>query len=437
MKIFKRLILLFPVLIIPCFLVNSQSLKLAGLWRSNNGVLLHVSDSGSGIIARYILPDDCADGHRCPINGGGTYYVKGTKNGNTISLEMLRCTHKKAMRDEGMEDRWITPCKITTVNNNTIEGTWRTNWYWWDTDNTGREHNFRRDEKEDKDSPFSMNRTSCSEELSRIVAEINQKAELLKELEDALQDEDKRFNAAKETWKQEIDDQLAEEAYQTFVPTGVKISPGTDQDWGSYIESWVDFAKELGEVTKKWSLKTGAGVVSVADLIIDWTNINLKGVQTLNEMETIHHSLVNMRDNKLNLFSSWITSWMEYEKLKDWCVQEIPLNKQPKPDVKPVSEEPLLKSASESASMQKQVGSSIRTAKHASMDISKILKKMKSTLEAYQTADSTATIGQVMQAADINKLENMIKDLSNSLTSLFSAIKLIHEYSQAKHPRVI
>jgi hypothetical protein len=414
--------------------VTSQTrINFNGLWRTADDVLVNIIDSGSNIIVKYVGPGDCPTGHNCVLGGGAPYYLKGTVSANNkMELTMMRCTHKKDMRDEGLADHWTTKCKVTTVTNKSISGTWRTEWYQNDTRADGREFNFRRDPGGDSDSPFSLTRTNCKEELEKLVAEIDLKAETLKQQEESIADVDKNFEQAKQGWYNEVQDQLKEEVFQGVVPPSVKPAlPGSfGQDLGSYIESWVDFVAELAKSGGNFALERAAKIVLLYDLMIDWGNVNAKGLVTLDELGQMNKGLVDMRDRKDDTRRSWVNAMLEYRKLSDLCAGEIPPDKQPKPAINSSfdkEKEEFERSRQEDSKALSSISSGIQSAKTDLTKTANAIKSLQQLLEPYRNADPNKTMKEIMSAAGIIKLQNGLIDAGKNWINLFKQLKAIEE----------
>lgn len=404
-----------------------------GIWKTSEDVLVNIEDSGSNIIAKYVRPGDCPTGHACILGGGGEYYLKGTVSGNNkMDLTMLRCTHNKDMRDEGLSDRWTSPCKVTTVTNKSISGSSRIEWYQWDYRN-GKQVNFRRDASRDFDSPFSLTRTNCKEELEKLVAEIDLKAETMKELDGAIDDVKKNWDSAKQDWINEVADQLKEEAFQGVVPPSVKPAlPGEfGQDLGSYVESWVDFVAELAKNGGNFALERAAKIVLLYDLLIDWGNVNAKGFVTLDELDQMNNGLIDMRDRTLDNSMARYEALFELNKLSKLCAGEIPLDQQPKPkDNAPLGnnyKENADRLRKEMDRLDKSTSSAIQSAKTDLRKTADAVEALQQLLEPFRNADPNKTMKEVMSAAGILKLQNGLIEAGKNWINVFKQLKAIDE----------
>lgn len=360
------------------------------------------------------------------------YYLKGTVSSNDkMDLTMMHCTHKKAMRDDGLSTYWSTPCKVTTVTDKSISGSSLIEWYQNDYIN-GKEVNFKRDASRDFDRPFKLTRTDCKTELEDLVAEIDRLAEVKKEMEGALEDVGKSLHAAKDVWEGEVRDQLKEEIFHGVVPPVVKILPQTyDQDPGSYVESWADFVAELGKSGGNWALEKAGKIVLLWDLFIDWGNVIAKGLVTLDEMDQINNALVDMGDQVVASRRAWVNAMIEYEKLRQLCASEIPLDQQPKPKV----DEPFDKSYREDTdrlreemdNAEKRKSSAIQSAKTELSNTAIAVKDLGDFLEPFRNADKNKTMNEVMTAAGIIKLQTGFMDAGKKWINVFNQFKAIEE----------
>ncbi len=402
-----------------------------GLWKTSEDVLVNIKDSGSSIIAKYLNPGDCPTGHLCVIGGGAEYYLKGTVSStNKMTLTMLRCTHDSDMRKE-LSPRWTTPCKVTTVNNKSISGTANIEWYNWDIVN-GRKVNFKRNASSDYDAPFGLTRTNCKEELEKLVAELDLKGEIKNELNEAIQDADSSFFAAKQDWFDEVKDQLKEEAFHKVVPPAVKILPETyNQDPGSYIESWLDFVTELAQKGGNFALEKAGKTVLIWDMLIDWTNVFAKGFVTLDEMDQINSGRADMNDRTRDNALARYRQKIEYDNLSKLCAGEIPLDQQPKPkdnaplDNNFMENQERLHKAMDNA--YKNTGSAIQSAITDLRKTADAVESLKQFLEPFRNADPNKTMKEVMTAAGISTLQNGLIDAGKNWINVFRQIEIIEE----------
>ncbi len=404
-----------------------------GLWKTSEDVLVNIEDSGSNIIVKYVRPGDCPTGHSCVLGGSGEYYLKGTVTGNNkMDLAMLRCTHDKDMRDEGLTDRWTTTTKVISVTDKLISGTSRIEWYQWDY-RDGKKVNFKRDPSRDFDSPFSLTRTNCKEELERLVAEIDLKAETMKELAGAIDDVEKNWDVAKQDWIDEVADQLKEETFQGVVPPSVKPAlPGEfGQDLGSYVESWVDFVAELAKNGGNFALERAAKIVLLYDLLIDWGNVNAKGFVTLDELDQMNNGLIDMRQRTFDNSMARYEALFELNKLSELCAGEIPINQQPKPkDNAPLGnnyKEDADRLRREMDRLDKSNSSAIQSAKTDLRKTVEAVESLQQLLEPFRSADPNKTMKEVMSAAGILKLQNGLIEAGESLINVFRQLRAIDE----------
>lgn len=400
-----------------------------GLWRTNDDVLIQIKDSGSTIIAKYLNPGDCSDGHNCVLGGGGDYYVTGTVSpDNKMNLTMLRCTHKKAMRDDGLSALWTAPCKVTSVTDKTITGSSRVEWYLNDYQD-GKEVNFRREPSKDFDDPFTLSRTKCKEELEELAAEIDQKAASLKEQATAIEDVSKSFHDAIQNYRAEVDEQVKEEVFQGVVPPPVKVATvAYSGEPADHIESWNDLVKDLAESGGKIGLKTATWVISIADMLIDLANINAKGIVTINETGQINTELGNMRGRRNESFQSWANSMLEYQKLSELCAGEIPKEQQPKPTGSIVVDKQIddeRRAAEEAKRIQSSIGADIESARSAIETTIASIENLQQFLEPYKTADRNKTLKVIMTAAGVTKFQNGLIEIGNNWIKVLRLVESI------------
>ncbi|MBM3415590.1 MAG: hypothetical protein FJY20_03900 [Bacteroidetes bacterium] len=293
---------------------------------------MNITHTGSSIVVKYLNPGDCPTGHNCVLGGGGAYYLKGTVGpNNKMELTMLRCTHKKAMRDDGLSDRWTSPCKVSSVTETSIKGTARIEWYMHEI-RDGKEVNFTREPSMDYDEPFGLTRTDCKKELERLAAEVDRKAESFKDQVSACDDVSKSSTEAVDRLGEELDAQIEEGFLNTVVPPPARVGTfNYSDDPAGAIESWADLVKDLAQSTGKIAAETGVWIVLTADMLIDLGNLNAKGIVVIQETGQINEELNKMRERRFEAYQSWLYAILEYNKLSELCTAEIPKEQQPKP----------------------------------------------------------------------------------------------------------
>lgn len=411
---------------------SQPPLDFNGLWKTGEEVLVNIIQSGSSIIVKYINPGDCPTGHACVLGGGAEYYLKGTVSAtNKLDLTMMRCTHRKDMRDEGIADHWTTKCKMTSVTDNSISGTYRTEWYKFDVKD-GKEVNFTREPSGDSDDQFSLTRTNCKEELESLVAEIDRKAEMWKQQGEMVDDVSKNFDMSMQGWYDEVGNQLKEDAFQTVVPPSIKSVPGAfEQDLSGYIESWADFVAELAKDGGNFALEKAAKIVLLADLIIDWTNVNAKGLVTLGELEQMSIETSDINDRHVDTWKAWVDAMLEYNKLRELCANEIPLDKQPRPKInRPIDKKDIEekdRSREEANKTLGSISSGVQSAKTELTKTASAVQNLREFLEPYRNADKNKTMKEVMTAAGIIKLQNGLIEAGNNWINVLRQLKVIDE----------
>lgn len=393
---------------------------------------MHINHTGSTIIVKYLNPGDCPTGHNCVLGGGAEYYLKGTvSTNNKMDLTMLRCTHKKAMRDDGLSDHWTSPCKVTSVTDTSIAGSARIEWYLNDFKD-GKEVNFRREPSRDYDSPFGLTRTNCKKELERLAAEVDQKAESYKEQVLAEDNVSKSATEAIDRLGEELDEQIQEEFLNTVVPAPARVGTfNYSDDPANFIESWADLVKDLAESSGKIAAETGAWIVLTADMLIDLANLNAKGIVVIQETGQINDALKSMRERKFETFKSWSHSMEEYRKLSELCTAEIPKEQQPKPINSIVigdqQIDEMKRTGEEAGRIHSSLGTDIGNAESAIAASTSSIKNLELFLEPYKNAAKNKPIKEIMTAAEISKFQ---KGLIEVGTNWIKVLKLINSIDE-------
>ena len=236
---------------------DQSKINLTGLWKTDQGSLVNIEHANLTVTAKFLGARDCASGGGCPLPTSPDYYLKGAFTGQSLTLSMIRCTHPQDMRDDGIADHWNAKTTVSGITETTIAGTYRSEWYLYDTKD-GKRVNFRRDPSGDRDMPFALVRTNCKKELERLVAEIERLAKIWREQEAAIDDVLGFLSDAQKRWYQSMRDTFKEEVFDGIVKPEIRVIPGAfDHDIGRYISSWTDFAMEL-EQKKRWSYQIGS-----------------------------------------------------------------------------------------------------------------------------------------------------------------------------------
>jgi hypothetical protein len=134
---------------------QSNQIDLSGVWKNDDGDKLALVQKGTSVTTTFIGDGSCPDG------SARSFYIQGTLSGNTLTGTMQRCTQNVSLLHRcNLTDPWNPPFKAT-ITQNSISGTFHSQYYILDTDSKGNPAGCHEDPSQAPDDPFSMSIMPC------------------------------------------------------------------------------------------------------------------------------------------------------------------------------------------------------------------------------------------------------------------------------------
>jgi hypothetical protein len=133
--------------------------NLNGIWTGSDGARVRLTQTGQSVTTTFLA------GGPCPNASQRSYLIQGQLNGTSLQGQMLRCTSDLTLLEDcHLTDPWQTTFSAT-VSQDSISGTYRSQYYTWDNIVNGHRVNCRRDPSGDSDSSFELTRARCDPNL--------------------------------------------------------------------------------------------------------------------------------------------------------------------------------------------------------------------------------------------------------------------------------
>lgn len=138
---------------------TAPPLNLNGIWQTSDGDTVKLTQSGQGVATVFRIGGPCPDGSQ------RSSFIQGQLSGTSLEGQMLRCTKDLTLlQDCSLTDPYQTTFSAT-VSQNSISGTYRSQYYTWDSISNGHRVNCHRDASGDSDVSFDLTRVKCDPNL--------------------------------------------------------------------------------------------------------------------------------------------------------------------------------------------------------------------------------------------------------------------------------
>lgn len=138
---------------------TAPPLNLNGIWQTSDGDTVKLTQNGQGVSTVFRIGGPCPDGSE------RSSFIQGQLSGTSLAGQMLRCTKDLTLlQDCSLDDPWQTTFSAD-VSQNSISGTYRSQYYTWDDVQNGHRVNCHRDTSGDSDVSFDLTRVKCDPAL--------------------------------------------------------------------------------------------------------------------------------------------------------------------------------------------------------------------------------------------------------------------------------
>ncbi len=161
---------------------NKKPVDLTGTWKTNDGAVVKVTQTGQTVRASFI------SGGHCPNGGDRETFFDGTLEGNSLNGNLTSCTRSKPLvYDCGLESVYQATFKAT-VQDSSIAGQQFAEGWGFDRKD-GHLINCHRDDRYNGYNDFSLTRDDCCSEVQQLKDQV-------KALEDRLTSLENRLNGS-------------------------------------------------------------------------------------------------------------------------------------------------------------------------------------------------------------------------------------------------
>lgn len=413
---------------------RAQGPELAGLWKTEKETLVRISPGPDGLVLRLLNPGACAASPQCPLGGGAPVLGKGKLEGRALVLQLTRCTHDPDMRAAGLAPHWSAPCTVTTVTENLVVGTWRSEFYEYDVKD-GKKVNFRRKPSGDSEYPFTLTRARFRPELQDLVTRIDRLADKLREHRQAFQDAERRATAAREKLLADAGAQLKPGTFRQGFPAAVKVETALTRPRGleELTRSWADLTASLGAREGDWAAEKADRLPRLAALAGEWQALLASGQAAISETDTAQRGLFPDHAAGQEIQRARVNALAEYAALRELCAVEIPMGTGPMPreDASWAPDPATVRRLPPGAPHPDRTAAdaAVKNAAAQLLDAQAALGELQSLLSSHPVTDPQKPLSETLGRAPLLKLSGSLLRASRGTAASFRAL---HEAEAAR-----